>query len=533
MPASSNFNTTTLGGYAVHDPPRGVVGTNRLTMFTGGARPALGKMILARPDYDRLVDDLADGSTTLVMKGTPGPGIEMTVHVMGAVPVTVAASDDRGKDMVEVVIRDGRYKLDSYVNERFNCLKAPFRLGGGTTHAAADFVSGSLLAGAEYTWAQAITALELPALPANPSWKPRNLLFDGVPRGRVADAVAGQLHLVVGYNWRLAGEEKARINFNNPGGISATNDALFQKARRYVIGGQDALRNPIRLPDRFVVRFPAYDISSPGDSLSHREYTKTVMTGTGLSQHDQPLHVGGHIAIRQGSTAPLNQTELDAIAADIASRRLAFMQTDVSLWRISGLWPFTPDGAIRAVMWASEPPGPLNEGGAYTVLKFNNDEDFDQLADMRRTMDAVSNQLVVGIGSLNTSLEGGNGQRRVWDTAATNSFWAKITGNTSLADNRWKYAWTEQRRTSTAWEDKPSGRTGTTDTNFALNGLEAYNAASGVQGNGIDHDTDYPAGFEMQPIRGNPVVRMWEEVDKDGAVSYSFEASNAEQGACE
>lgn len=114
-------------------------------------------------------------------------------------------------------------------------------------------------------------------------------------------------------------------------------------------------------------------------------------------------------------------------------------------------------------------------------------------------------------------------------------FWAEITASDPMSGqtNRWQYAWREKLRTGIGWETKDGGRTGTVSSNFALNSAEANNAATGIMGNGIDHDNDYPAGFEMQPIRGSRIVRMYEEQNTTGGTSYTFEASNAEQGPCE
>ena len=118
----------------------------------------------------------------------------------------------------------------------------------------------------------------------------------------------------------------------------------------------------------------------------------------------------------------------------------------------------------------------------------------------------------------------------------TTCFWAKITGNAADGTNKWKYAWTEQERTSAGWQDLTGGRSGTTSTDFALNSLEASNSGSGVQGNSIDIDgavfTDN-SDLEIQPVQGDPVVRMYVEPEVTaGALAYSFEYVNAVDGEC-
>jgi len=115
------------------------------------------------------------------------------------------------------------------------------------------------------------------------------------------------------------------------------------------------------------------------------------------------------------------------------------------------------------------------------------------------------------------------------------SFWAKITGNATNGSNKWKYAWTEQQRTAGGFHDLPGGRTGTTSTDFAINSLETNNDGTGVQGNSIDIDgavfTDN-SDLEIQPVQGDPVVRMWAEISNTGTLVYTFEYVNAVDGEC-
>ena len=117
---------------------------------------------------------------------------------------------------------------------------------------------------------------------------------------------------------------------------------------------------------------------------------------------------------------------------------------------------------------------------------------------------------------------------------SSSSFWAQITGSASNGTNQWKYAWTEMERTTTGWQTKSGGRSGTTTTGFALNSVEANNDGSGVEGNSIDlggkvfTDNDQLA---LQAVRGNPIVRMWVETVSDTMV-YSFEYVNAVDGEC-
>ena len=62
------------------------------------------------------------------------------------------------------------------------------------------------------------------------------------------------------------------------------------------------------------------DLDNPGDPYANRMYTKEQTTGHGQSAVTMALHVGEYIAIRSGS-AWVNQSELDAVAASMATRK--------------------------------------------------------------------------------------------------------------------------------------------------------------------------------------------------------------------
>jgi hypothetical protein len=114
-------------------------------------------------------------------------------------------------------------------------------------------------------------------------------------------------------------------------------------------------------------------------------------------------------------------------------------------------------------------------------------------------------------------------------------FWAKITGSAANGDNKWKYAWTEQQRTADGFHDLSGGRSGTTSANPAYNSIEANNDDTGTQGNSIDIDGavfDDNSGLAIQPVGGDPVVRMYADIADDGSTVYSFEYVNAVDGAC-
>ena len=113
------------------------------------------------------------------------------------------------------------------------------------------------------------------------------------------------------------------------------------------------------------------------------------------------------------------------------------------------------------------------------------------------------------------------------------SFWAEIGDATPVegASNQWTYDFTEKVRTTTGWTAPATPRTGS-----ALNSIEANNDGVGVEGNSVDRSlTDYPAGFSYQPVKGHPIVRMWQEYADDDPTApvYTFEYENADDGPCE
>lgn len=94
------------------------------------------------------------------------------------------------------------------------------------------------------------------------------------------------------------------------------------------------------------------------------------------------------------------------------------------------------------------------------------------------------------------------------DDGEADGFWAKITGAADHGgnSNRKRYAWTEQRPTVDGWDDMPSGRSGTTSTDYALNSTEANNpTTAGMMGNSVDTAA---TSTTFAPVRGNPVVWM-------------------------
>jgi hypothetical protein len=85
------------------------------------------------------------------------------------------------------------------------------------------------------------------------------------------------------------------------------------------------------------------------------------------------------------------------------------------------------------------------------------------------------------------------------------SFWASITGNSSIDTTHWKYAWAEQSRTETGFQNRTGGKTGSTSTDFGINAAEAVGTA-----------------FAAVPT--GTVVLMTVDSQEDGTIRYTFSA---------
>lgn len=118
--------------------------------------------------------------------------------------------------------------------------------------------------------------------------------------------------------------------------------------------------------------------------------------------------------------------------------------------------------------------------------------------------------------------------------------WARITGATLLTGEtaRWSYAWTEQSvQADGTFAAKSGGRTSVAS-GEALNTVEANNGAqgTGIKGNSVTQSgADYPAGFQLMRVRGDPVVWLRPMVASDDSETtwWLFAYENADDGTCE
>lgn len=101
---------------------------------------------------------------------------------------------------------------------------------------------------------------------------------------------------------------------------------------------------------------------------------------------------------------------------------------------------------------------------------------------------------------------------------------AKLLAATVIAPNRWSYTWQEFTRTASTFTE---GTRNSTDDGLAYNLGEAYNAATGILGSGIDL-ANVPGGFAPVPA-GTPVVRLSQGDD----YTWELEGWTHVDGICE
>jgi len=171
-----------------------------------------------------------------------------------------------------------------------------------------------------------------------------------------------------------------------------------------------------------------------------------------------------------------------------------------------------------------------------TVVRLQVENEDDTIADVA---DGESAHLVSGTSGNAVILwkeeegEGGNsGGRwaivRIGGGGASAQLLIKLTGSSTLADNRWSYSAVEVvPEKQGRYKDKANGWSGT-----AYNTIEANNAATGILGSG-DNTADFPSGVELQPIGSGAVVPAWRVINCEGVEEIHFAAPNNPGGTCD
>lgn len=102
----------------------------------------------------------------------------------------------------------------------------------------------------------------------------------------------------------------------------------------------------------------------------------------------------------------------------------------------------------------------------------------------------------------------------------------KIINSTGSSANKWTYSIQPQILTTSGFQDDPESTPVS-----ALNGMEANNSLTGVQGCGVNVST-LPPGFALQPIGNGAVVDVHIRIAPDGSQLYWFSKVNQVDGSC-
>ncbi len=402
----ANGNTITLGGKRVYDPPPDMPGANFFAMHTGAARHGCGQFLMTRTDYD----SVAGSSPPVDLIMSSGVTSDEQTHQTVTIPVVVAGfrtastSVDGSADMVWAVVYDRRCELTVPLYKAYNVQKDDCE----------TFYDSTKSGGSEWTWANVVTDVGATGTWSNlPAWKPRNLVYDHVPTGRIVDDMAARCRLVVGYDYYNAGAVLPYLLAFWPGVKSARNDTIWGEGwvQKYAIHAQmagDSARTESRKPASYDFVFPAVktDATDPY-ATAGRSYVKTISaSGSGPKR---VVHVAEYAARRTGSSWA-NQSELDTVANDLFSRLEAETDIPRDTLGYGGLWPFICDGDIRGILWKSD------AGGATTMIRRGDDRDFNLLQELGRLGRDQANQLIVayaggrvGLGSSGTRYVVGGG----------------------------------------------------------------------------------------------------------------------------
>lgn len=282
------------------------------------------------------------------------------------------------------------------------------------------------------------------------------------------------------------------------------------------------------------------------------------------------------------TTTPLNETELKAVAEQLALMKAGAALVTTAVIPLRGfinVQPGAASGAVSSVEWR------LTEGR--TIVQVNSHEvpqaSYDRAerqarrsitAGLRRYSFAGSSagQTDTRAGSTPGELAGvsggGSGGGRVAAPEAASGtrgrdralrggeaiksqgvrpgegaaakgaglqfIWAKITGSTAIsgATNRWTYTWTEVYVDDDF--DWVAGVRDSDDYGVAIAAVEAFNDGTGVEGNGVDMD-NLEGTFALQPLQGSPVMLLVGPYATSEATPFWViaGATNAIDGSCQ
>jgi hypothetical protein len=348
----------------------GVYVPNSFEMPGGASTWGRGRFLMLKADYDELFPE-GGGRGTLTMTdvttGTKTYKGSISLEIVAAGYRHVAASTTTAAKvntdhLIEAVVYDLRStKLyEGGPTLGFNVVDPT----DGTHYTSTQDV------GVDWTWTglvQDALGASFYALDIAPTWTPENLIFDGATTARAIDMLAAILQRVVGFDWTTG--DATGITIFEPESSTALNDPLLARAEAdYRIGGGISKKAEYRAPStiNFMFRVLPTDQYFPDPFVStQRWYTKSVFTGISgaVGSSIMPLIVPNVALFTSGALT--NTAALDAIAAELATQIIAEYEAEIEEVTYAGLWPFTPDGLIRNILWISD------RKGARTVIQKN------------------------------------------------------------------------------------------------------------------------------------------------------------------
>ena len=255
--------------------------------------------------------------------------------------------------------------------------------------------------------------------------------------------------------------------------------------------------------------------------------------------HLKPGADGGAVLVKNSSGSDCAQFEvlgIDGVVIAPADNEAEFRQRVA----LVGVTPSAEDWGKFVVLQGPIPNGGIGLGviAGATVVQIDVQNENDWYADMK---DGDRSQL--------ESAPEYGAARIFWKESGTGTkwavvrlgayrnqmgFWAEITGNTSLGNNRWSYTFKQKYKNGAsygAWADWTGGITGT-----AYNSVEDMNTGAGVEGNGVDvshlDTADYT--FSIRPAPTGLIVRMvWVWDYSGGQWEYWFAYENGVDGTCD
>ncbi len=518
-----------IGGKPVYDAPRGDAQSNWFECGQG-AHPGQGRVLVARRDWEAI--STATSTSLKIWQRKDGadwpatPTLELPVRIHAALPFvqpkTVGATEG---EFLELHLTDMRYAWSqaSEVTAAFNVQLAGFPHVGGVP----TFYEATLSSGSEKTWASVAAALGLETTGFTfPTVNPRNLVLSGCTLSEAIDRVLGILHAGASFDWSTGLGRIVALDSSLTSNATMWTDFQKTPLMRSLASASD-----LRYPATVTFRFRVAGTGTDPFETSRRWYDKSIASGYGVAGSKRVISVGYWYGQDAGGSIA-NSAELDTVATFLNGRNVIDRYAEVGDVRNVGIVPFVPDGKLRRVLWT------FDAHEITTTVRVNSDVPIRAASRAHESVRPSHVADGVGAAIVTPTIDG----RTHMDAgAAATEFDAIIVGNQIRADNKWRYAWVSAVLQGDDYvRQDPPELSGTTASDYAINGDETGNTAAymacGVRLDG----PDFPAGMRVIPVGSDYEenlydvhVRMRRTVDETGAVRYAFNRQNQIDGPCE